>query len=240
MRIRSLDHLVLTVRDLDATVAFYGRLGMRHVTFGDGRHALAFGSQKLNLHVAGLSSTEGGRPDARFGRSLLPRRRAGRSRGWSRSRGRCSGRERPGRCARSTCATRTATSSSCRRRCELRVLAQPLRRAPGRGEGRRLPVRRLRRRARRRRPDPPPRRRPVARGGGRGGGGRGRGRRLVDVVPDDAVGLLQPRLGGRANGRSRACERSAAGSRTTPSGRTSTSTTASSRSSPGTTPIPPT
>jgi catechol 2,3-dioxygenase-like lactoylglutathione lyase family enzyme len=53
VRIRSLDHLVLTVRDLDATVAFYGRLGMRHVTFGDGRHALAFGSQKLNLHVAG-------------------------------------------------------------------------------------------------------------------------------------------------------------------------------------------
>ena len=44
---------------------------------------------------------------------------------------------------------------------------------------------------------------------------------------------------GRTGGRAR-CERSAAGSRTTPSGRTSTSTTASSRSSPGTTPIPPT
>jgi catechol 2,3-dioxygenase-like lactoylglutathione lyase family enzyme len=53
MNILSLDHLVLTVRDLDATVAFYERLGMRHVTFGAGRHALAFGNQKLNLHVAG-------------------------------------------------------------------------------------------------------------------------------------------------------------------------------------------
>ena len=33
LRIESLDHLVLTVRDLDATVAFYERLGMRHVEF---------------------------------------------------------------------------------------------------------------------------------------------------------------------------------------------------------------
>jgi len=53
VKVESLDHLVLTVRDLDATVAFYERLGMTHVTFGDGRHALAFGSQKLNLHIAG-------------------------------------------------------------------------------------------------------------------------------------------------------------------------------------------
>ena len=53
MRIESIDHLVLTVRDLDATVAFYERLGMRHVVFDADRHALAFGSQKLNLHAAG-------------------------------------------------------------------------------------------------------------------------------------------------------------------------------------------
>jgi catechol 2,3-dioxygenase-like lactoylglutathione lyase family enzyme len=53
LRIRALDHLVLTVRDLDATLAFYERFGMEHVVFGEGRHALAFGDQKLNLHVAG-------------------------------------------------------------------------------------------------------------------------------------------------------------------------------------------
>lgn len=50
----SLDHLVLTVRDIDATVAFYGEwLGMQVVTFGAGRKALAFGQQKINLHEAG-------------------------------------------------------------------------------------------------------------------------------------------------------------------------------------------
>src|SRR5438067_11038311 len=50
VRIVSLDHLVLTVADLEATVAFYERLGMRRVVFGDGRLALRFGDQKLNLH----------------------------------------------------------------------------------------------------------------------------------------------------------------------------------------------
>jgi catechol 2,3-dioxygenase-like lactoylglutathione lyase family enzyme len=49
----ALDQLVLTVCDLGATVAFYERLGMRHVEFAPGRHALASGSQKLNLHGAG-------------------------------------------------------------------------------------------------------------------------------------------------------------------------------------------
>lgn len=45
------DHLVLTVADVEATVAFYTRvLGMQAVTFGNGRHALAFGAQTINLH----------------------------------------------------------------------------------------------------------------------------------------------------------------------------------------------
>lgn len=52
--IDALDHLVLTVRDRDATVQFYaGVLGMREETFGDDRLALHFGDQKLNVHVVG-------------------------------------------------------------------------------------------------------------------------------------------------------------------------------------------
>jgi catechol 2,3-dioxygenase-like lactoylglutathione lyase family enzyme len=48
-----LDHLVLTVADIDATVAFYtSALGMELVTFA-GRKALRFGEQKINLHQTG-------------------------------------------------------------------------------------------------------------------------------------------------------------------------------------------
>ncbi len=54
MRIDSLDHLVLTVADIEATCAFYQRvMGMGVVTFGQGRKALAFGLQKINLHQVG-------------------------------------------------------------------------------------------------------------------------------------------------------------------------------------------
>jgi catechol 2,3-dioxygenase-like lactoylglutathione lyase family enzyme len=54
MRIDRLDHLVLTVADIDATVSFYTRvLGMTEVTFGPGRTALTFGHSKINLHRAG-------------------------------------------------------------------------------------------------------------------------------------------------------------------------------------------
>jgi len=52
--IDSLDHLVLTVHDIDATRAFYcDVLGMRFETFGEGRTAVHFGKQKINLHVVG-------------------------------------------------------------------------------------------------------------------------------------------------------------------------------------------
>ncbi len=57
MQIDRLDHLVLTVRDIDASIDFYTRvLGMRAVTFGAGRKALAFGAQKISLHQAGANS----------------------------------------------------------------------------------------------------------------------------------------------------------------------------------------
>ena len=54
MRIIGLDHLVITVRDVDATCAFYRDvLGMRVQTFGDGRLALKFGRRKIDIHEAG-------------------------------------------------------------------------------------------------------------------------------------------------------------------------------------------
>lgn len=52
MKIHHLDHLVLTVSDLNATCAFYRQLGMEVVAFGAGRTALRFGDQKINLHPA--------------------------------------------------------------------------------------------------------------------------------------------------------------------------------------------
>lgn len=54
MDVESIDHIVLTVKDVDATCAFYAQvLGMRVTTFGGGRKALSFGTQKINLHQYG-------------------------------------------------------------------------------------------------------------------------------------------------------------------------------------------
>ena len=57
IKISHLDHLVLTVADIDRSISFYrDGLGMRAEQFqpadGTTRWALTFGSQKLNLHVA--------------------------------------------------------------------------------------------------------------------------------------------------------------------------------------------
>jgi len=53
LNITHLDHLVLTVKDIDVSVAFYQKLGMKKQLFLGGRVALQFGQQKINLHQLG-------------------------------------------------------------------------------------------------------------------------------------------------------------------------------------------
>ena len=53
MRIIRLDHLVLTVKDIEASITFYSNLGFFHEVFANNRHALKFGGQKINLHQYG-------------------------------------------------------------------------------------------------------------------------------------------------------------------------------------------
>lgn len=52
--ITGIDHLVLTVRDIERAVAFYTRvLEMQAVSFAGGRRALLAGNQKINLQTIG-------------------------------------------------------------------------------------------------------------------------------------------------------------------------------------------
>ena len=54
MQVDRIDHVVLTVQNIQATCDFYSRvLGMQVVRFGHGRIALTFGGQKINLHETG-------------------------------------------------------------------------------------------------------------------------------------------------------------------------------------------
>ena len=54
ININRLDHLVLTVKDIDATVTFYTQvLGMKKEVFKESRVALKYGNQKINLHLLG-------------------------------------------------------------------------------------------------------------------------------------------------------------------------------------------
>lgn len=54
MKVNKIDHLVLTVKDIGLTAKFYSEvLGMEIVSFGEGRKALTFGDQKINLHEIG-------------------------------------------------------------------------------------------------------------------------------------------------------------------------------------------
>lgn len=49
-----LDHFVLTTAQPEETIRFYTEvLGMTAETFGNGRLALKFGKQKINIHVKG-------------------------------------------------------------------------------------------------------------------------------------------------------------------------------------------
>lgn len=58
MKIDNIDHVVFTVRDIEATCRFYEKvLGMEIVTFSGNRKALSFGSQKINLQQLGREST---------------------------------------------------------------------------------------------------------------------------------------------------------------------------------------
>jgi len=53
INILTLDHLVLTVKNIDKTVEFYEKLGMKKEIFADNRVALKYASQKINLHKLG-------------------------------------------------------------------------------------------------------------------------------------------------------------------------------------------
>ncbi len=54
MKIKNIDHIVLTVADINKTIEFYTEImGFEVVTFGENRKALTFGNQKINLHQKG-------------------------------------------------------------------------------------------------------------------------------------------------------------------------------------------
>jgi catechol 2,3-dioxygenase-like lactoylglutathione lyase family enzyme len=51
IRLSHIDHIVLTVKNIEETCHFYHNiLGVEVVTFDQGRKALKFGNQKINLH----------------------------------------------------------------------------------------------------------------------------------------------------------------------------------------------
>ncbi|MFK5977581.1 MAG: VOC family protein [Rhizobiaceae bacterium] len=55
--ISHMDHVVLTVRDIDKSAQFFARvLGMEIIEFGEGRKAVAFGNQKINLQTLGMET----------------------------------------------------------------------------------------------------------------------------------------------------------------------------------------
>jgi catechol 2,3-dioxygenase-like lactoylglutathione lyase family enzyme len=60
-----IDHVVLNCHDVDVTADWYENvLGMRREIFGDGRLALRFGNQKINVRPSGAPNWETGELDA--------------------------------------------------------------------------------------------------------------------------------------------------------------------------------
>ncbi|WP_099037428.1 VOC family protein [Mycobacterium neglectum] len=60
-----IDHVVLNCRDVEQTVDWYVRvLGMRREVFGEGRIALVFGDQKINVRPTGAPNWATGVLDA--------------------------------------------------------------------------------------------------------------------------------------------------------------------------------
>lgn len=60
MKIERIDHLNITVADIDRSINFYERvLGMRSERMGEGRAALLFGRQKIHLDLAGTTAMSG-------------------------------------------------------------------------------------------------------------------------------------------------------------------------------------
>jgi catechol 2,3-dioxygenase-like lactoylglutathione lyase family enzyme len=58
MKIERIDHLNITVADIDRSIAFYKKvLGMDAEMLGEGRAALNFGQQKIHLDLAGTGMT---------------------------------------------------------------------------------------------------------------------------------------------------------------------------------------
>jgi catechol 2,3-dioxygenase-like lactoylglutathione lyase family enzyme len=59
LRVDRIDHVVLNCRDVEITADWYVRvLGMRREVFGDGRLALMFGNQKINVRPSGAPGWE--------------------------------------------------------------------------------------------------------------------------------------------------------------------------------------
>ena len=61
MKVERIDHLNITVADIDRSIEFYDRvLGTRSERMGEGRAALLFGQQKIHLDLAGGAMAMGG------------------------------------------------------------------------------------------------------------------------------------------------------------------------------------